>query len=116
MGSETFSSVESTLTCPTQYGNAVMNLTDHVLRLYITGSSDRSDRAIRNWKQFCEQELGPLNCKLEIIDVLEDPEAAEEAKIFATPTLIKHFPPPPRRIIGDVVEKDQVMRTLNIQL
>ena len=84
-------------------------MADHVLRLYIMGPSDRSDRAIKNWRKFCDEEMASVNCVL-------DPDAAEEAKIFATPTLVKHVPPPPRRIIGDLVDRDQVMRTLNIQL
>lgn len=56
----------------------------------------------------------PSNYHLKIIDVLEDPKAAESDKIFATPTLIKHEPPPVRRLIGDLADREQVLRMLNI--
>ncbi|HEY9755836.1 MAG TPA: circadian clock KaiB family protein [Oculatellaceae cyanobacterium] len=80
------------------------------------GSSDRSERAIKHWRKFCDEELSNIECVLEIIDILENPQAAEEAKIFATPTLVKHHPPPPRRIIGDLASREQVMRSLNIEI
>lgn len=56
----------------------------------------------------------PSNYELAIIDVLEDPRAAEVDKIFATPTLIKNEPPPVRRIIGDLTDREQVLRMLDI--
>ncbi len=56
----------------------------------------------------------PSNYHLLIIDVLEDPQSAESDKIFATPTLIKHEPPPVRRLIGDLADREQVLRMLNI--
>ncbi len=82
----------------------------------MTGQSDRSNRAISNWRKFCDEQMSTVNCVLEIIDILEDPQAAEDAKIFATPTLVKHAPPPPRRIIGDLADSSQVMRMLNIEI
>jgi circadian clock protein KaiB len=92
-------------------------VTDHVLKLYVTGHhSERSSRAISNWRKFCDEEMSSVNCVLEIIDSLENPQAAEDAKIFATPTLVKHEPPPPRRIIGDLADRSQVLRMLNIEL
>lgn len=86
----------------------------HVLRLYVSGQSDRSQRAIASWKRFCEQEFAELEHTLEVVDIVENPAAAEEAKIFATPTLIKHQPSPERRIIGDTAEREKVLRMLNI--
>ncbi len=94
----------------------VIRVTDHVLKLYVTGRSERSIRAITNWRKFCDEEMSSVNCVLEIIDILENPQAAEDAKIFATPTLVKHGPPPPRRIIGDLADRTQVLRMLNIEL
>ena len=55
--------------------------------------------------------LGP-ECDLQIIDVLESPDLAETEKIFATPTLIKEIPPPPRRIIGDMSDTARVLEVL----
>lgn len=87
---------------------------EYLLKLYITGSSSRSQRAIANLRQICEEELGGQH-KLVIIDVLEHPDLAEAAKIVATPTLVKELPPPSRRIIGDLSNKRMVMLALDIQ-
>ncbi|MEZ5583741.1 MAG: circadian clock KaiB family protein [Candidatus Competibacteraceae bacterium] len=79
----------------------------------MTGKSPRTDRAIANMKRICERELnGQYN--LIIIDVLEQPEQAEQAKIIATPTLIKELPPPLRRVIGDLSDKEKVLLGLDI--
>jgi circadian clock protein KaiB len=88
-------------------------MSQHFFKLYVMGTSSRSNNAIDNLKRFCE-EFMPSNYELAIIDVLEDPRAAELDKIFATPTLIKHEPPPVRRIIGDLADRDQVLRMLDI--
>ena len=83
------------------------------LRLYVTGNSARSDRAIQNLRRICEHDLqGKYD--MEVIDVLERPQAAEDEKILATPTLIKHLPPPLRRIIGDLTDVDKVLFMLDI--
>jgi len=89
-------------------------MSDHYFKLYVMGSSSRSSSAIDNLKSFCE-EFMPSNYHLSIIDVLEDPKSAELDKIFATPTLIKHEPPPIRRLIGDLADREQVLRMLNIE-
>ena len=83
-----------------------------VLRLYVTGRSPRSERAIANLKTLCEEELQDYT--LDIIDVLERPQLAENEKIMATPTLIKELPLPLRRIIGDLSAKDQVLVGLDL--
>lgn len=67
-------------------------MSDFLLKLYITGKSPRTDRAIANMRQICAHELSD-HYQLVIIDVLEQPELAEQAKIIATPTLIKELPP-----------------------
>jgi circadian clock protein KaiB len=77
------------------------------------GSSLRSSNAIDNLKSFCE-EFMPADYHLTIIDVLDNPSAAELDKIFATPTLIKHEPPPIRRVIGDLADRDLLSRMLEI--
>lgn len=70
--------------------------------------------AIANLRRLCEHELkGEYH--LEIIDVLEHPQAAEDARILATPTLIKQLPPPLRRVIGDLSDKDKVLLGLEVR-
>ncbi len=88
-------------------------MSQHFLKLYVMGSSARSSKAIDNLKNFCEEFL-PSDYQLTIIDVLLDPKAAELDKVLATPTLIKHEPPPVRRLVGDLADREQVSRMLEI--
>jgi circadian clock protein KaiB len=83
------------------------------LKLFVTGHTLRSSHAISNLRRICEEELG-TGYELDIIDVLERPQLAEEERILATPTLIKKFPLPVRRIIGDLSDTKQVLRGLEL--
>ncbi len=83
------------------------------LRLYITGKTTKSERAIANLKKICEKELKGLYV-LQVIDVLESPQLAEDEKILATPTLIKDLPPPLKRIIGDLSNSEKVLLGLDL--
>jgi circadian clock protein KaiB len=85
----------------------------YLLRLFVTGSSPRAQVAIANLRRICEQELRG-QYELEIIDVLEHPELAENDKILATPTLIKQLPPPLRKVIGDLSDKEKVLLGLEL--
>ncbi len=86
----------------------------YVLKLFVTGKTPRAETAITNIRRICEQELQG-QYQLEIIDVLEHPELAENEKILATPTLIKQLPPPLRRVIGDLTNKEKVLFGLAVQ-
>ncbi|MEM0951424.1 MAG: circadian clock KaiB family protein [Cyanobacteria bacterium P01_H01_bin.74] len=83
-----------------------------ILKLYVTGKSPRTDQAIQNLKSICDDKF-PGQFQIVIIDVLEHPKLAEDEKIMATPTLVRDFPPPIRRIIGDLSDKDQVLLGLD---
>ncbi|MDQ3081527.1 MAG: circadian clock KaiB family protein [Gemmatimonadota bacterium] len=89
-------------------------MSKYLLRLFVTGESSRSRTAIANLRRICEQELAGVY-DLEIIDVLEFPELAEEAKVLATPTLIKSLPPPLRRVIGDLSDTERVLLGLQVE-
>jgi circadian clock protein KaiB len=89
-------------------------LPGYILKLYVTGSSSRAGVAIANLQRICEEELAG-QYQLEIIDVLQNPQLAEDEKILATPTLIKQLPPPLRRVIGDLSDKDKVLLGLEVQ-
>ena len=80
----------------------------YLLKLFVTGKTPRAELAIANIKRICDEELRG-QYQLEIIDVLENPEAAETERILATPTLIKQLPPPLRRVIGDLTDKEKVL-------
>jgi len=83
------------------------------LRLFVTGASSRTSTAIANLRRICEQELeGQYD--LQIIDVLQFPDLAEDEKILATPTLIKSLPLPLRRVIGDLSDKEKVLLGLEV--
>jgi circadian clock protein KaiB len=86
---------------------------NYILKLYITGNTPRSQRAIANLFRICSEELGN-QYKVEIIDVLEQPQRAEDEKIMVTPTLIKQLPPPLQRIIGDMSNIDSVLLGLDL--
>ena len=86
----------------------------YLLKLYVTGTSPRTRQAIENLQRICEQELRG-RYELEIIDVLERPQAAEDDRILATPTLIKQLPPPLRRVIGDLSDKEKVLFGLEVR-
>lgn len=89
-------------------------MADYVLKLYVTGKTPRAEVAIANLSRICEEELGG-RYELDIIDVLEQPQAAEDAKVLATPTLIKALPPPLRRVIGDLSDKEKVLLGLDLR-
>jgi circadian clock protein KaiB len=84
------------------------------LRLYITGRTPRSERAIQNLQHICDDCLRE-QCEISIVDILERPELAEEARILATPTLVKQSPPPVLKVIGDLSDFDKVLVGLGIQ-
>jgi circadian clock protein KaiB len=90
-----------------------INMTKYLLRLYITGNSLKSQRAIANLLRICKKELTD-QYKIEIIDVLEEPQRAEMEKILVTPTLIKQLPPPLQRIIGDLSNTEKVILGLDV--
>lgn len=79
-----------------------------ILRLYVSGSTPRSLRAIANLKKFCDEHF-PDEYDLEVIDIYKNPEAVREEHIIAAPTLIKKLPAPLRRFVGDLSNKDKLL-------
>jgi circadian clock protein KaiB len=86
----------------------------YVLSLYVTGTTQRSIRAVEAVKAVCEQYLQG-RYELEVVDLYQQPNKAKEAQIFAAPTLIKKLPPPFRRLIGDLSDPDRVLVALNLR-
>lgn len=84
------------------------------LRLFVTGRTPQSQRAISNLREICESELEG-RYEVEVIDVLEHPALAEHEKILATPTLVKRLPEPVRKIIGDLSDRDKVLFGLDLE-
>jgi circadian clock protein KaiB len=86
-----------------------------LLKLYITGHTPRSANAIANLRRLCAEAI-PGQHELVIIDVLECPQLAEEAKVLVTPTLVRALPLPLRRIVGDLSNTARVLQCLEIPL
>ncbi|MBI3569363.1 MAG: circadian clock protein KaiB [Gemmatimonadetes bacterium] len=84
------------------------------LRLYVAGLTPRSMRAISNIKEICEARLKG-RYSLRVIDIYQQPALAKGEQIVAVPTLIKHLPPPLRRIIGDLSDRERVLIGLDIR-
>ena len=85
----------------------------YVLRLYIAGSTPRSSRAITNLKTICETHLKD-RYDLTIVDLYEQHERGREDQIVVAPTLVRHFPLPMRRLIGDLSCIDRVLTALSL--
>jgi circadian clock protein KaiB len=84
-----------------------------VLRLYVAGASARSRQALLRARRLCEIELKG-NCELEIIDVYQQPILARDGQIVATPTLVREFPKPVRRLIGDLTNLTRMFVGLDL--
>ena len=80
------------------------------LRLYVAPGAPNSQRALRNLEQIREAHLGA--CTVEVVDVFEAPERALADGVLVTPTLLRIAPPPVRRIVGDLSERERVVRAL----
>ena len=91
---------------------ATLKRAKYILRLYVTGSSARSLKAVQNLKKICEEHLPDYD--LEVIDIYNDPVAAREAQIIAAPTLVKKLPKPLRRFVGDLSDTKKILVGLDI--
>jgi circadian clock protein KaiB len=85
-----------------------------VLKLYVSGATRRSSKAIENIRNFCEEHLKG-RYELEIIDIYQQPQLLKDEEVLAAPTLIKELPPPLRRLIGDMSDREKILIGLNIQ-
>ena len=85
----------------------------YILRLYVTGMTSRSSRAVSNLKAICEEYLEG-RYDLEVIDIYQQPVLTKGEQIIAAPTLIKKLPLPMRRIIGDMSNRERVLLGLDL--
>lgn len=83
------------------------------LRLFVSGSTPRSARAIQNIRALCEEKLHG-RYDLEVIDIYQHPEVVKPEQIVVTPTFVKRLPLPFRKIIGDLSDKDRVLVGLDL--
>lgn len=85
----------------------------YVLRLYVTGMTPRSSRAVKNLQAICDEYLEG-RYDLEVIDIYQQPVLVKGEQIIAAPTLIKKLPLPMRRIIGDMSNRERVLLGLDL--
>ena len=84
------------------------------LRLYVAGQTPKSVLALKNINRYCKEHLDG-QYTIEVIDLLKNPQLAEGDQIFAIPTLVRKFPEPIRKIIGDLSNEERVLVGLNIR-
>ena len=84
------------------------------LRLYVAGQTPKSVLALQNITKYCKEHLAG-RYSIEVIDLLKNPQLAEGDQIFAIPTLVRKFPEPIRKIIGDLSNEERVLVGLNIR-
>lgn len=86
---------------------------EYVLRLYVTGMTTRAIRAIENVRAICDEHLRG-RYDLAVVDVYQQPVLASQEQIIAAPTLVKVFPLPVRRMVGDMSQRDRVLLGLDL--
>ena len=84
------------------------------LRLYVAGQSPKSLRAFANLKSMCEDHLAG-RYEIEVIDLVEHPSLSRGDDILAIPTVVRRLPAPPRKIIGDLSDRERVLVGLRLQ-
>jgi circadian clock protein KaiB len=85
-----------------------------VLRLYVAGQSPTCMRAFTNLKRICEEHLAN-RYRIEVIDLLQNPQLARGDQILAIPTLVRHLPEPVKKIIGDLSNTERVLVGLDLR-
>ena len=85
-----------------------------VLRLYVAGQSPKCMRAFTNLKRICEEHLAD-RYRIEIIDLLQNPQLARGDQILAVPTLVRQLPEPVKKIIGDLSNTERVLVGLDLR-
>ncbi len=85
----------------------------YTMRLYVTGATPRSSAAISNLRKLCDEHL-PGRYQLRVIDIYQRPNLARQGGIIAAPTLVKSFPLPLRRFIGDMSNKEKLLVGLEL--
>jgi circadian clock protein KaiB len=84
------------------------------LRLYVAGQTPKSIEAFANLKKICEEHLAG-KYKIEVIDLLKNPQLAKGHQIVAIPTLVRELPEPLKKIIGDLANTERVLVGLDIR-
>jgi len=90
-----------------------VRVSTYLFRLYVAGRTERSDAAVVNLRLLCEDYLAG-RYEIEVIDIVDRPDLAEQTRILATPTVIRFAPPPQRRLIGDLSDHARAATALGL--
>jgi circadian clock protein KaiB len=85
-----------------------------ILRLYVAGQTPRSVTALANLKRICEEHLAG-RYRIQVIDLLENPQLARGDQILAVPTLVRQLPEPMKKIVGDLSNTERVLVGLDLR-
>ena len=85
-----------------------------ILKLYVNGMTAAAQSALENLEDVCSQYKNAHEYSIEVIDIRKHPKLAENERIIATPTVIKKLPPPIRRVVGDLSERNQLLLGLDL--
>jgi circadian clock protein KaiB len=97
------------------YGSEeLLNDDKWILRLYVAGQTTKSITAFKNLKRICEEQLHG-KYKIEVIDLMKNPQLSKDDQILAIPTLVRKLPVPVRKIIGDLSNTERVLVGLDIK-
>jgi circadian clock protein KaiB len=88
-------------------------MSSYSFKVFVTGETARSREAVTNLRALCEARVAGIY-ELEIVDVIERPDLAEDNRIIATPTVVKLAPLPRRRVIGDLSDRNQAATALDL--
>ncbi|NWF59866.1 MAG: circadian clock protein KaiB [Fischerella sp.] len=90
---------------------SALDLEKYILRLYVASKSIKSLRAIKQIQKLCEEHLQG-RYELEVVDIYQQPERLEADQVFAVPTLIKEFPLPFKKLVGDMTDTKKIITSL----
>jgi circadian clock protein KaiB len=89
------------------------NKDSYVLRLFVAGVTPKSTKAIKNIRKILEDY--EVDCELDVIDIYQQPILAKDGRIIAAPTLVKEFPLPVRKFIGDMSDFNKLIVGLDLK-
>ena len=95
-------------------GDEAVDDGNYNLRLYVAGKTPKSVAALANLKRICEEHLAG-RYRIEVVDLLENPQLAAGDQILALPTLVRRLPPPLKRIIGNLSDSERVLVGLDLR-
>jgi circadian clock protein KaiB len=93
-----------------------MNGEHLIINVFIAGMTPAARRTVANLEAICDAMESTMSYELKLTDIIQTPQAAEDFRILATPTTVRESPPPQRRVVGDLSDRDQALEKLELVL